>query len=147
MTRQSINEYLKAIRERYFRSSKEEKGRILDEFTRVTGMHRKAAIRQLNRAMQPSARKRRGRRRGYNAEAVKKLKAIWEASDRLCSKLLKPFMEEMINLLRCHNELHVASEIQAQLCRMSPATMDRLLKPYRKIGGRRGLTPPGRGVC
>ena len=140
MTRKSINEYLKAIRERYLKATKEEKGKILDEFTRVTGMHRKAAIRLLNRAMQPPAQKRRGRRRGYDAEAVKNLKAIWEASDRLCSKRLKPFMEEMINLLRCHNELRVNSEIQSQLCRMSPATIDRLLKPYRKTGGRRGFT-------
>jgi hypothetical protein len=140
VTRKSINEYLKAIRERYLKATKEEKGKILDEFTRVTGMHRKAAIRLLNRAMQPPAQKRRGRRRGYDAEAVKNLKAIWEASDRLCSKRLKPFMEEMINLLRCHNELRVNSEIQSQLCRMSPATIDRLLKPYRKTDGRRGFT-------
>jgi hypothetical protein len=145
VTRQSINEYLKAIRERYLKATKEEKGKILDEFTRVTGMHRKAAIRLLNRAMQPPAQKRRGLRRGYDAEAVKNLKAIWEASDRLCSKRLKPFMEEMINLLRCHNELHVNSETRAQLCRMSTATIDRLLKPYRKAGGRRGFatTRPG----
>lgn len=140
MTRQSINEYLKAIRERYHTASKEEKGKILDEFTKVTGMHRKAAIRLLNRAIPHSAQKRRGRRRGYNTEVVKNLKAIWEASDRLCSKRLKPFMAEMINLLRGHGELRVNSEIQAQLCRMSPATIDRLLKPCRKIGGRRGFT-------
>ena len=140
MTRQSINEYLKAIRERYLAALKEEKGKILDEFTKVTGMHRKAAIRLLNHPIPHSAQKRRGRRRGYDAEVVKDLKVVWEASDRLCSKRLKPFMTEMINLLRGHGELHVNSAIQAQLCRMSPATIDRLLKPYRKIGGRRGFT-------
>jgi hypothetical protein len=35
VTRKSINEYLKA--------TKEEKGKILDELTRVTGLHRQAA--------------------------------------------------------------------------------------------------------
>jgi len=140
VTRQSINEYLKAIRERYFTSSKEEKGRILDEFTKVTRIHRKAAIRLLNRAMQPPAQKRRGRRREYDAGVVKDLKVIWEASDRLCSKRLKPFMAEIIKVLRGHGELHINTATQAQLCRISPATMDRLLKPYRETGVRRGFT-------
>jgi len=49
-------------------------------------------------------------------------------------------MAEMISILRSHGELRIIAEIQAQLCRMSPATIDRLLKPYRKSGGRRGFT-------
>jgi len=44
VTRRSIAEYAEALRKRYFRASREEKGRILDEFTQVTGLHRKAAI-------------------------------------------------------------------------------------------------------
>ena len=42
-------------------ASKEEKGKMLDEFTKVTGLHRKAAIRLLNRVSRPTAGKRRGR--------------------------------------------------------------------------------------
>lgn len=140
MTRKSISEYIKAIRERYLRASKEEKGKILDEFTKVTGMHRKAAIRLLNRVVRHTARKKRGRRKEYDVGVVKELKAIWESSDRLCSKRLKPFMGEMINVLQGHGELHIGAANQAQLCRMSPATMDRLLKPYRRTGRRRGFT-------
>jgi hypothetical protein len=30
--------------------------------------------------------------------------------------------------------------MEAKLCRMSPATIDRLLRPWRRLGGRRGLT-------
>ena len=44
MTRASIAEYVEAVRGRYFSASKKEKGKILDEFTKVTGCHRKAAI-------------------------------------------------------------------------------------------------------
>jgi len=36
MTRGSIQEYTEAVRERYLRASKKEKGRILDEFVSVT---------------------------------------------------------------------------------------------------------------
>lgn len=140
MTRESISEYLEAIRGRYLKAGKEEKGKILDEFTKVTRIHRKAAIRLLNRVLPHSTRKRRGRKREYGAEVVKSLKTIWEASDRLCSKRLKPFMGELINKLRNHAELHINAETQMQLCRMSPATIDRLLKPYRKMGGRKRFT-------
>ena len=47
MTRGSMREYLDAVRGRYLKATRPEKGRILDEFTRVTGRHRKAAIRLL----------------------------------------------------------------------------------------------------
>jgi len=43
MTRGSIREYMEAVRGRYHRASKKEKGRILDEFTNVIGCHRKTA--------------------------------------------------------------------------------------------------------
>jgi len=49
MTRGSIREYREAVRGRYLRASKKEKGKMLDEFTEVVGCHRKAAIRLLHR--------------------------------------------------------------------------------------------------
>ena len=45
MTRSSVRGYTETVRGRYFLALKKEKGRILDEFTRVIGYHRKAAIR------------------------------------------------------------------------------------------------------
>jgi len=45
MTRGSMPEYTEAVQGRYLRAAKKEKGRILDEFTKVTACHRKAAIR------------------------------------------------------------------------------------------------------
>ena len=145
MTRRSILEYTQALQSRYFRSSKEEKGKMLDEFTQVTGLHRKAAIRLLNRLSQPRASKRRGRPRKYSTEVTGALKAIWEAGDRLCSKRLQPFVPEMVKVLRQHNEQHIDASTEAQLCQMSPSTIDRLLRPWRQAGGRRSLsaTRPG----
>ena len=88
MTRASIREYTEAVRWRYLKASKEEKGKILDEFTKVTGYHRKAAIRLLHRVSKPSTGKKRGRPRQYGVAVVGGLKATWEATDRLCSKRL-----------------------------------------------------------
>ena len=50
---------MEAVREGYLKGSREEKGQILEEFTRLTGYHRKAAIRPLNRESKPVS----GRRR------------------------------------------------------------------------------------
>ncbi len=90
MTLKSIKEYAAAIQDRYRRSNKEEKGKILDEFEKVTGYHRKAAIRLLLKPPK-TAGKHRGRPGRYN-EVLEPLITIWEASDRLCSKRLHPFM-------------------------------------------------------
>ena len=117
---------------------------MLDEFTQVTGLHRKAAIRLLNRPDAPRGNKRRGRPATYR-DVMPPLRAIWEASDRLCSKRLQPFLPEMIRVLRYHGEQRIDAATEAQLCRISPSTIDRLLRPCRKLGGRRSLstTMPG----
>ena len=140
MTRGSIREYTEAVRGRYLRGSKKEKGKILDEFTKVTGCHRKAAIRLFRRVNQPRANKKRGRHRQYGAAVAGALRVVWEATDRLCSKRLQPFLPELITILRRHGENAMTVETQAQLCRMSPSTIDRLLRPYRRLGGRRPFT-------
>ena len=40
MTQASIREYVEAVRGRYYRASKKEKGMILDEFTKVMDLRR-----------------------------------------------------------------------------------------------------------
>ncbi len=143
MTRGSVLEYAAAVRGRYLSAGKKEKGRILDEFMRVTGYHRKAAIRVLLKSPKRRAGSR-GRPARYGA-MVQLLRVIWEACDRLCSKRLHPFIPEMVKVLRQHGEQRIDAASEAQLCQMSPSTIDRLLRPWRRVGGRRGLstTKPG----
>ena len=143
MTRGSVREYAAAVRERYRLASREEKGEILDEFERVTGYHRKAAIRLLTGKRERST-GRRGRPRRYS-NLLQPLKVIWEASDRLCSKRLQPFIPEMARVMREQGEQHLDAGLEGQLCQMSAATIDRLLRPYRRLGGRKpfSTTKPG----
>ncbi len=84
MTRRSVEEYVEALRPRYETGTKEQKDRMLDEFTKISGLHRKAAIRLLGKPAKKSS-KPRGRKREYT-DLVEPLKTIWEASDRVCSK-------------------------------------------------------------
>jgi len=140
MTRASIVEYVEAVRGRYFSGSKKEKGKILDKFTKVTGCHRKAAIRLLRHSNQTRTGNKRGRPRQYGEAVVGALRVVWEATDRLCSKRLHPFLPEMTVILRRHGERSLSAEIEAQLDKVSPATIDRLLRPYRRLGGRHPFT-------
>jgi len=145
MTQSSIREYVEAVRERYLLASRKEKGEILDEFTKVTGRHRKAAIRLIRHSVHTRVGKKRGRPRQYGAAVVRALRVAWEATDRLCSKRLRPFLPDLIDVLKRYGETTMSAEVEAQLCQMSPATIDRLLRPWRRLGGRRpfSTTRPG----
>jgi len=138
MTAKSIQEYAEIMRQRYIKADKKEKGKILDEFIKVTGYHRKSAIRVLLKMANPPN-SHRGRPASYSS-VLQPLKSIWEASDRLCSRRLQPFIPEMIQVLRRQGEIHIDSNSQTRLTKLSPSTIDRMLRPYRQRGGRKPLS-------
>ena len=144
MSRGSVKEYTQVVRRRYREATRREKGVILDEFTEVTGYHRKAVIRLLGRDMGPPQR-RLGRPRRYGGEVVEPLKTAWEAADHVCGKRLKPFLPELVDVLARHGDLRVTGEVAELLGEISAATIDRVLKPYRGKRVRRPLstTRPG----
>src|SRR5215217_6332241 len=128
MTRVTVHEYAAALRPRYRAAQRrKEKQRILDEFCRTTGLHRKAAIRLLNQEGQPRAFPR-GRPRQYGPEVLEPLHQVWEVGDRMCGKLLKAAMPDLICALERHRELKLTPECRELLLHMSASTIDRLLK-------------------
>ena len=122
MTRKSIKEYAAAVRGRYLNASKAQKRVILTEFCETTGYHRKSAIRLFRHPPKRSG-KRRGRRREYGSDVAIALRVAWEATDRVCSKRLAPFLPELIPVLERQGELKVSAEVCSQLLRVSPATI------------------------
>ena len=131
MTGSAIEEYVAAVRPRYAAAVKVEKGRILDEFCRTTGMHRKAAVRLLSRQAGPRP-EQRGRRRRYGLDLLEVLVQLWLVSDRLCGKLLKPLIPDLLQALERHGELSVADDLRAQLFQISAASIDRLLRIHKR---------------
>ena len=145
MTRQSVGEYAEAVRLRYRLAGRREKQRILDEFCETTGMHRKAAIRLLNRK-EVAVSGHRGRPRRYGPEVAEALVKVWEVGDRMCSKLLVAVMPDLVAALERHGELNVAADVRADLLEVSAASIDRLLRRHRRGLGlqpRRQSVPAG----
>ncbi len=138
------DELVAAIAERYLRADRMERSRILDEFTAVTGFHRKHAMR-LFRAGRPNRRSGpRPGRRVYDDAVREALTLIWEASDRICGKRLRPLVPVLVEAMERHGHLQLAPEVRISLLAMSPATIDRALRDVRRQAGRstRRKAPP-----
>src|SRR5262247_1692303 len=78
VTKPARAEYTETVRRRYVVAARELKSRILDEYCRTLGCHRKAAIRALGR--KPRARQRAGRRVQYDRSLVPTLEHLWQIS-------------------------------------------------------------------
>jgi integrase-like protein len=136
VTEQARREYAEVMRRRYAAArNKEDRGRLLDEYCRVTGGHRKAAIRRL-RAAPGGAARRPGRVRRYGPELLPILERAWLASDQLSGKLLAPILPALLTALQKHHGVPITPTMQAALTAASPATLDRLLRPLRRRRGR-----------
>jgi hypothetical protein len=128
-------ELVLAVAERYQGGRRSEKIRILDEFVAVTGYHRKHAIRVLtNRSVleQPARPQRDARASSIYGESVREaLIVLWEASDRVCGKRLKPLLALLVPALERHGHLKLDEHVRRCLLGVSAATIDRLLGPTR----------------
>ena len=147
MSPQFKREYVEAVFLRYKKASRSEKTAILDEFCATCNCHRKHAIRVLRkfkRFVKPKAKKR-GRTSVYNKESiVKPLRLIWKASNLPCSKRLKAILPLWLpGYIKSFGPL--SDDVAKALLTISPATIDRLLKPVKakyKLHGR-ATTKPG----
>ena len=153
--RQSLTKGLCA---RYRKARKGTKGVLLDQFVEATGYNRCYArwlLRNHGRrvAVAPGvfvegdARRSPPRQRNvtYGPEVLGPLKVLWKMLDYLSGKRLAPALREVLPRLEALKEIRVNKAVRAKLLRVSPATIDRLLKPERakhQLKGR-SHTKPG----
>ena len=79
-------------------------------------------------------------RRVYDIAVREALVVLWETSDRICGKRLKPLIPLLIPAMERHGHLAMDDEVKRRLLLISAATIDRVLAPVRAVssgGGRR----------
>jgi len=131
VTERARREYAEVMRQRYQQADKRERSELLDEYCRVTGGHRKAAIRRLRATARVPGR-RPGRPVRYGRELLPLLERVWRASNYLSGKLLRPILPGLVQALQTHHGVAVSAPVHAALRTASAATLDRLLRPLRR---------------
>ena len=146
---------------RYQKASKKEKKALLDEFTRLTGCHRKSAIRLLNVKqvkqvmvymdgkpvkIKPEKKRplnRKGKRI-YTDEVINALRLVWTFFWYKCGKILAPLMRQQMAYIARWPAFGITREIAEKLTKISPASIDRYLKKDKETLRLKGksLTKP-----
>jgi transposase InsO family protein len=132
---------------RYREADRQQKSVILDEFVASTGYARKYAIRMLTMPVIPRAASiARPRKPTYGAEVQEALRVAWSAANCIGSKRLAPFLEELTSVLERNGHLQLSDQARQQLIAISPATIDRILRPLRENDKPRGLGTTKSGI-
>jgi len=143
MSEKSRYEYFRVLSDRYQKlMSKKCRGKLLDEACINTGLHRKSVIRTLKSINKEVSRRfRPGRPRKYSEGAIFTLKRLYRESEYQCSGKLKVMIPILIKQLELSLPEYTIKELQS----ISPASIDRYLKKYRKLQSvkTRTLTRPG----
>jgi len=147
MSMASRRELVRTLGDRYRRAGRKEKSRILDEFVKVTGYHRKHATRLLNQGWEVAPDVARKRRRIYDDAVLEALIILWETADRICGKRLKAILPSLLEAMERHGHLCLEEGVRDRVLQVSAATIDRLLAPAReRIGKKRRRRDPAGSV-
>jgi hypothetical protein len=109
------DELVAAIAAPYARGDRDERGRILDEFAAVTGYHRKHAMWLLRAGQVKRRHGPRPDRRIYDEAVREALILVWEASDRICGKRLRPLLPILLEAMERHGHLQLVPEVRTKL--------------------------------
>ncbi len=142
------DELIAATAARYAVVDRWQRGHILDEFTAVTGFHRKHASRLLRSGHSANRSAQRPARRLYDQAMFEALVLFWEASDRVCGKRLRAMLPMLTAAMERHGHIDLAADVRTGVLSMSAATIDRLLRAVRAGGatGRSKASPPSATV-
>src|SRR3990167_6627599 len=132
MNIEAKKQYMETLREKYLKSNKKEKGKILDEYCRNTEQERKYAIKKFKYKVK--LRESRKQRKEYYDGYVKiALINIWKIFDYPCGQRLKPLLETETEKLRNLKEIMCSDEVSEKLKKMGIATIDRKLKHEKEV--------------
>ena len=136
--------YMKAMHVRYSKAkTRDEKSRILDEFSTTYGCHRKHAIRLFNSPPPEGSKASRNRKHIYSDRVISIIEAVWKASGFLWSKRLKSAILLWMPWIR--QRFAITEKEHKQLLSISASQIDRRLKSKKDWVRKKvyGSTKPG----
>jgi len=138
--------YLETIYQRYRKTSKESKGRILDELCKVCKYKRKYAIWKLSQMPMEdkhNPRPKRKRPRKYSHQVLEVVEKVWRAANYPWSLRLKEILRLWLPWIRVR--YRITRETEEKLLSISASTIDRYLREKKRKLKRRlyGRTKPG----
>jgi hypothetical protein len=127
---QALREYLALIWNTYQACSKTQKGTTLDELVRNLNIHRKAAIRLMNKAHAPRSLQgfKGGRQKQYSEESKLHLERLWKHMAYMCPIRLKAALPQWIDFYEHKN---FNASLRSELLAMSASTIHRFLADAR----------------
>lgn len=125
-------ELLASVRQKYRDVNWVNKGKILDGFVAATGYERKYAIQLLNSTEKPAESPRHRSSQKYDDQVRQALIFVWCTANQICSKRLVPFLPQLVKAMEQHGHLRLPADVREHLFKISPATVDRILKPERE---------------
>jgi hypothetical protein len=136
MDKESKKQYMNTLREKYFKSSKKDKGKILNEYCRSSKEERKYAIKKLNYKIKLKKKEERKKRKeNYDGHVKTTLVELWEIFDRPCGQRLKPLIKDELNRLIKLGEIKCSTDVVEKLNKIGTATIDRKLKHQKEVVG------------
>lgn len=141
MTMEAKNQYLHTLitqRGGYHLVRRKEKSRLLDEYCRVTGQHRKYVIRKINsgRYVQTmrveNGERQRTRRSYYDGNVMGHLITLWNIFDRPCGQRMVAQIRTELARLQRFGEITVSAEMEEKLRRISAREIDHTLHAHKE---------------
>lgn len=137
MTQPVKEGYIEAVRKRYTAvGSRKERQAIINEVVANLTIHRKSAIRTLQRKPRNYTTVYRGKQTKYTDDLILPLTTLWEAAGRSCSRRLVTQIGELIDKLKTFKELPLYGNQERLLRTMKTSTIDRLLEGERDISNK-----------
>lgn len=137
-------DYFRVVRRQYKRATKKQKGELLDAAVELMGLHRKVVARHLrSKPVKKKASLKRPDR--YSAQTKQAVRDLWHAASDIAAERLHPFIPELLDKLVACGELIVSAETDAQLRKISLATVKRIVRTEKRRSTIRigGSTKPG----
>jgi hypothetical protein len=152
MNMQTKHELAKGILDRYLKSSKEEKRKILDEFCLTTGYHRKYAIRKLRKIQltphfkdSMAGKHTRNRERRYDGYVEAVVEKIYEALGGIGSRRIHPQVSVILEKGIKFGHIKTDPITEMKVRAMSKSTLGRIIVRVRERNAIKGIstTRPG----